>query len=191
MKIILLVSSIIAMQSFELPFCSLTKKRMIGFNLFPESSSTEIPGVEYAKDNRKSITINRQSFVGEYEIEEREDRDTSKTLIELLDNGHILLSKTDGIPTQSAYGQWEYISESLVFKLHRQYEGYATDRVFLGDVISLDRIPPIIEGQIKCAEDSITSDEEIQYDFAPHLAHPDDAIGYFTAVRITAPSAAA
>ena len=108
--------------------------------------SAEPPALAYAADKTAvKEDVSEASFVGQFELEEREDADESKTLVELTTDGKVIIGPTDGIPYVSAGGRWEYDGKELILEITRSYEGttdkYSVTRVFIGDVIALDEIP--------------------------------------------------
>ena len=121
---------------------------------------------------------------GQYELEEREDADSAKTLMELTAGGKALLGSTDGIPFAEAKGRWEYDGKELILELTRTFEDvkstFSTTRVFIGDVIALNDVPPQVQGAIKMTP-SPTSDDMLRI---PRHTLPTDAVGYFVAVKI-------
>ena len=124
------------------------------------------------------------SRAGQYELEEREDADSAKTLMELTADGKALLGSTDGIPFAEAKGRWEYDGKELILELTRTFEDvkstFSTTRVFIGDVIALNDVPPQVQGAIKMTP-SPTSDDMLRI---PRHTLPTDAVGYFVAVKI-------
>ena len=146
--------------------------------------SAEPPALSYAADKPAQEEVTEKSFVGQYELEEREDADESKTLIALEADGKAVLGATDGIPYKGASGRWEFDGEELILEITRRYEGtiepYATTRVFVGDVIALNETPPSVNGAVKMTP-SPTSDDMRRI---PRHSLPDDAVGYFVAVKI-------
>ena len=82
-------------------------------------------------------------LAGQYELEEREDADSAKTLMELTADGKALLGSTDGIPFADSKGRWEYDGKELILELTRTFEDvkstFSTTRVFIGDVIARNR----------------------------------------------------
>jgi hypothetical protein len=123
-------------------------------------------------------------LAGQYELEEREDADSAKTLMELTADGKALLGSTDGIPFAEAKGRWEYDGKELILELTRTFEDvkstFSTTRVFIGDVIALNDVPPQVQGAIKMTP-SPTSDDMLRI---PRHTLPTDAVGYFVAVKI-------
>ena len=123
-------------------------------------------------------------LAGQYELEEREDADSAKTLMELTADGKALLGSTDGIPFADAKGRWEYDGKELILELTRTFEDvkstFSTTRVFIGDVIALNDVPPQVQGAIKMTP-SPTSDDMLRI---PRHTLPTDAVGYFVAVKI-------
>ena len=121
---------------------------------------------------------------GQYELEEREDADSAKTLMELTADGKALLGSTDGIPFADSKGRWEYDGKELILELTRTFEDvkstFSTTRVFIGDVIALNDVPPQVQGAIKMTP-SPTSDDMLRI---PRHTLPTDAVGYFVAVKI-------
>ena len=122
----------------------------------------------YAADKAKDAPeeeITDASFVGQYELEEREDADSAKTLMELTADGKALLGSTDGIPFAEAKGRWEYDGKELILELTRTFEDvkstFSTTRVFIGDVIALNDVPPQVQGAIKMTP-SPTSDDMLR-----------------------------
>ena len=104
------------------------------------------PELSYAADKAKDAPeeeITDASFVGQYELEEREDADSAKTLMELTADGKALLGSTDGIPFADSKGRWEYDGKELILELTRTFEDvkstFSTTRVFIGDVIARNR----------------------------------------------------
>lgn len=146
--------------------------------------NAEPPALAYASEKPAQDAVTDASFVGQYELEEREDADESKTLVELMSGGSLKLGATDGVPFVGAAGRWEYDGKELIVELTRTFEGtsetYSTTRVYIGDVISLNDIPPQVSGAIKTWP-SPTSDDTARI---PRHAMPDDAVGYFVAVKI-------
>ena len=61
-------------------------------------------------------------LAGQYELEEREDADSAKTLMELTADGKALLGSTDGIPFADSKGRWEYDGKELILELTRTFE---------------------------------------------------------------------
>ena len=124
------------------------------------------------------------SRAGQYELEEREDADSAKTLMELTADGKALLGSTDGIPFADSKGRWEYDGKELILELTRTFEDvkstFSTTRVFIGDVIALNDVPPQVQGAIKMTP-SPTSDDMLRI---PRHTLPTDAVGYFVAVKI-------
>ena len=123
-------------------------------------------------------------LAGQYELEEREDADSAKTLMELTADGKALLGSTDGIPFADSKGRWEYDGKELILELTRTFEDvkstFSTTRVFIGDVIALNDVPPQVQGAIKMTP-SPTSDDMLRI---PRHTLPTDAVGYFVAVKI-------
>ena len=146
--------------------------------------SAEPPALSYAADKPAQEEVTEKSFVGQYELEEREDADESKTLIALEADGKAVLGATDGIPYKGASGRWEYDGKELIVEVTRVYEGtleeYSTTRVLIGDVISLNDVPPQVSGAVKTSP-SPTTDDMLRI---PRHSLPDDAVGYFVAVKI-------
>jgi len=144
------------------------------------------PELAYAADKPAEAEYTDASFVGQYELEEREDADDAKTLMELSKDGKIKVGATDGIPYVEAVGRWEYDGKELILELTRSYEdakaAFATTRVFIGDVIALNDVPPQVQGAIKMTP-SPTSDDMLRI---PRHTLPTDAVGYFVAVKIPA-----
>ena len=145
------------------------------------------PELSYAADSAKNAPdeeITDASFVGQYELEEREDADSAKTLMELTADGKALLGSTDGIPFADSKGRWEYDGKELILELTRTFEDvkstFSTTRVFIGDVIALNDVPPQVQGAIKMTP-SPTSDDMLRI---PRHTLPTDAVGYFVAVKI-------
>ena len=68
-------------------------------------------------------------------------------------DGKALLGSTDGIPFADAKGRWEYDGKELILELTRTFEDvkstFSTTRVFIGDVIALNDVPPQVQGAIK------------------------------------------
>ena len=124
------------------------------------------------------------SRAGQYELEEREDAESAKTLMELTADGKALLGSTDGIPFADSKGRWEYDGKELILELTRTFEDvkstFSTTRVFIGDVIALNDVPPQVQGAIKMTP-SPTSDDMLRI---PRHTLPTDAVGYFVAVKI-------
>ena len=146
--------------------------------------SAEPPALSYAADKPAQEEVTEKSFVGQYELEEREDADSAKTLMELTADGKALLGSTDGIPFAEAKGRWEYDGKELILELTRTFEDvkstFSTTRVFIGDVIALNDVPPQVQGAIKMTP-SPTSDDMLRI---PRHTLPTDAVGYFVAVKI-------
>lgn len=142
------------------------------------------PALAYAADKPALGALSDASFVGQYELEEWEDADRAKTLLELTADGKAALGATDGVPFAASSGRWEFDGEELILEITRRYEGtiepYATTRVFVGDVIALNETPPSVNGAVKMAP-SPTSDDMRRI---PRHSLPDDAVGYFVAVKI-------
>ena len=95
---------------------------------------------------RLPLRVDRRIHVsraGQYELEEREDADSAKTLMELTADGKALLGSTDGIPFADSKGRWEYDGKELILELTRTFEDvkstFSTTRVFIGDVIARNR----------------------------------------------------
>ena len=95
---------------------------------------------------RLPLRVDRRTHIsraGQYELEEREDADSAKTLMELTADGKALLGSTDGIPFADAKGRWEYDGKELILELTRTFEDvkstFSTTRVFIGDVIAQNR----------------------------------------------------
>ena len=146
--------------------------------------STAPPALAYAADKPALGALSDASFVGQYELEEREDADSAKTLMELTADGKALLGSTDGIPFADSKGRWEYDGKELILELTRTFEDvkstFSTTRVFIGDVIALNDVPPQVQGAIKMTP-SPTSDDMLRI---PRHTLPTDAVGYFVAVKI-------
>ena len=89
---------------------------------------------------------------GQYELEEREDADSAKTLMELTADGKALLGSTDGVPFADSKGRWEYDGKELILELTRTFEdvksAFSTTRVFIGDVIALNDVSPQVQGAV-------------------------------------------
>ena len=104
--------------------------------------------------------------------------------MELTADGKALLGSTDGIPFAEAKGRWEYHGKELILELTRTFEDvkstFSTTRVFIGDVIALNDVPPQVQGAIKMTP-SPTSDDMLRI---PRHTLPTDAVGYFVAVKI-------
>ena len=104
--------------------------------------------------------------------------------MELTADGKALLGSTDGIPFAEAKGRWEYDGKELILELTRTFEDvkstFSTTRVFIGDVIALNDVPPQVQGAIKMTP-SPTSDDMLRI---PRHTLPTDAVGYFVAVKI-------
>ena len=104
--------------------------------------------------------------------------------MELTADGKALLGSTDGIPFADAKGRWEYDGKELILELTRTFEDvkstFSTTRVFIGDVIALNDVPPQVQGAIKMTP-SPTSDDMLRI---PRHTLPTDAVGYFVAVKI-------
>ena len=153
----------------------------------PTAVFSSPPELSYAADKAKDAPdeeITDASFVGQYELEEREDADSAKTLMELTADGKALLGSTDGIPFADSKGRWEYDGKELILELTRTFEDvkstFSTTRVFIGDVIALNDVPPQVQGAIKMTP-SPTSDDMLRI---PRHTLPTDAVGYFVAVKI-------
>ena len=95
-----------------------------------------------------------------------------------------VLGSTDGIPFADSKGRWEYDGKELILELTRTFEDvkstFSTTRVFIGDVIALNDVPPQVQGAIKMTP-SPTSDDMLRI---PRHTLPTDAVGYFVAVKI-------
>ena len=104
--------------------------------------------------------------------------------MELTADGKALLGSTDGIPFADSKGRWEYDGKELILELTRTFEDikstFSTTRVFIGDVIALNDVPPQVQGAIKMTP-SPTSDDMLRI---PRHTLPTDAVGYFVAVKI-------
>ena len=78
----------------------------------------------------------------------------------------------------------KYDGKELIVEVTRVYEGtleeYSTTRVLIGDVISLNDVPPQVSGAVKTSP-SPTTDDMLRI---PRHSLPDDAVGYFVAVKI-------
>lgn len=114
--------------------------------------SAEPPALAYAAEKTaEKEEVSEASFVGQFELEEREDADSSKTLMELTSDGKVNVGATDGIPYLDAVGRWEYDGKELILELTRGYEGtteaYSVTRVFIGDVIALNEVPPQVSAR--------------------------------------------
>ena len=136
-------------------------------------------------NHETALASSRIHFLaGQYELEEREDADSAKTLMELTADGKALLGSTDGIPFADSKGRWEYDGKELILELTRTFEDvkstFSTTRVFIGDVIALNDVPPQVQGAIKMTP-SPTSDDMLRI---PRHTLPTDAVGYFVAVKI-------
>jgi len=145
------------------------------------------PELSYAAETRGETNleeITEASFVGQYELEEREDADSAKTLMYLKPDGKVALGATDGVPPVASAGRWEYDGKELIVELTRTFEdvkaSFATTRVLVGDVILLNDTPPQVQGAIKLTP-SPTSDDLLRI---PRHTLPTDAVGYFVAVKI-------
>ena len=103
---------------------------------------------------------------------------------QLTADGKALLGSTDGIPFADSKGRWEYDGKELILELTRTFDDvkstFSTTRVFIGDVIALNDVPPQVQGAIKMTP-SPTSDDMLRI---PRHTLPTDAVGYFVAVKI-------
>jgi len=155
------------------------------------SSSDPPLDLRYASAYRTKIDdpMTPATFLGQYEIEEKEDRDGSTTLVELAPAGVVKFGQTSGPPFSAARGRWEFTGDALIIELTREYETYSTMRVLVGDVFQLDRIPPLIMGRIKTEfEPRAPADyaSPLPPDDEPVHPTPDDAVGFFIAGKIPA-----
>mmetsp|Transcript_28594 Transcript_28594/g.85424 ORF Transcript_28594/g.85424 Transcript_28594/m.85424 type:complete len:184 (-) Transcript_28594:70-621(-) len=146
----------------------------------------EPPALAYAADSAKAAVpeVSEASFVGQYELEENEDRDSAKTLMVLNADGKCSFGATDGVPPSASAGRWEWDGKELIVEIFRTFEGtgepYSTTRVLIGDVVALTETPPQVSGAIKLTP-SPTSDDQLRI---PRHSLPTDAVGYFVAVKI-------
>ena len=87
-------------------------------------------------------------------------------------------------PFAEAKGRWEYDGKELILELTRTFEDvkstFSTTRVFIGDVIALNDVPPQVQGAIKMTP-SPTSDDMLRI---PRHTLPTDAVGASVAVKI-------
>ena len=145
-----------------------------------EEVAEEKPSLSYAAKTRIDVgEITSASFVGQYELEEKEDADTSKTLLQLNDDGSLILGATNGIPFTAVQGRWEYDGDALIVELIREYETYSTSRILIGDVLELDKALPNVEGAIKLGDVGADPTTPIVVD-----ASPEASVGFFIAVKI-------
>ena len=163
-----------------------TRRRMHPRRKSPTRRSSVNTCVQINHETAFAFTRRRRIhfLAGQYELEEREDADSAKTLMELTADGKALLGSTDGIPFADSKGRWEYDGKELILELTRTFEDvkstFSTTRVFIGDVIALNDVPPQVQGAIKMTP-SPTSDDMLRI---PRHTLPTDAVGYFVAVKI-------
>jgi len=87
--------SSLALTSFHQPRRSVVSMKV---------STSDPPMVTYAHDKVQNIgPLTTATFLGQYELEEREDRDSSDTLMELRANGELLLGQTTGKSSSSSF----------------------------------------------------------------------------------------
>lgn len=145
-----------------------------------EEVTEEKPSLSYASKTKFDVgEITSASFVGQYELEEKEDAETSKTLLQLNDDGSLILGATNGIPFTAVKGRWEYDGDALLVELIREYDTYTTSRILIGDVLELDKALPNVEGAIKVGDVVADPAGRIVVDTSPEAS-----VGFFIAVKI-------
>mmetsp|Transcript_4365 Transcript_4365/g.5409 ORF Transcript_4365/g.5409 Transcript_4365/m.5409 type:complete len:138 (-) Transcript_4365:319-732(-) len=129
--------------------------------------------------------------MAQFELEEREDKEVSRTLIELRDAGYAYIGATDGVPFNAASGRWLYLPKEkiLILEILRNYEDYNTIRLLIADVIALDKTPAVIEGAIKIPKQSAP---DLMSAFRTYYEEDSnyigsDAVGFFTAMKVPEP----
>ncbi|KAJ1459113.1 hypothetical protein M885DRAFT_512331 [Pelagophyceae sp. CCMP2097] len=130
--------------------------------------------------------LSADQIVGNYELEEDEDADSCKSLMEMRPDGGVVLGATSGVPFVSQAGSWALApsGDEIRIVLEREYESNASrftlTRFLVGDVVDgLWKLPATFTGRIQATESDDAAMPQIQ-----GLANPNSAMGYFIALKI-------